>query len=244
VRFDFSAFLYRRLSKIITCTFNFSENRKIKLSDKHHIAGFQDVFVNAFYWDTLMRLNSAPGNVLDLGANLGYFSLLVEEFRRYKAFIPSNYVLVEANPHLIKRLEENLILFGIKEYKIVQAVAGPLLPSVKFYLSKRHVLSSSVSKQKGNVEIEIRTLQIGEIEKVCDGLIKIDIEGAEYELVHNFAPYLTRAKCILFELHGNKDQNDQLINVFLDLEYKICVSKIDTQSGFHLISFQKKEKDL
>jgi FkbM family methyltransferase len=240
--FDFRAFLYRRLSKIITCTFNFSENRKIKLYDKHHIASFQDVFVNPFYWETLLRLNSPPGNVVDLGANLGYFSLLVEEFRRYRSFDPATYILVEANPYLIEGLQKNLFLFGIKDYKIIQAVVGPLLPSVKFYLSRKNGLVSSQVKQNGNVEVEVRTLPLGEIENFCDGLIKIDIEGAEYELVRNFAPYLAKAKCILFELHGNKDQNDPVIKLFLDLGFEICVSKTDPQSGFHLLSLQKNNR--
>jgi FkbM family methyltransferase len=236
---DWSGFLYRRLSRFITCTFLFSEQRKIKLLSKHHLSSFQDVFANPFYWDVLTHLPFVPKNVLDLGANLGYFSLLVDEFRRYKHAVPPAFILVEANPFLIKKIENNLQYFGIQQYEIVHAVAGPLGSSVKFYVDKEHTLSSSINKQKNSKELNIPTFQFNNYDHTDIDIIKIDIEGAEYELVKNYAPKLAKAKCLIFELHGNQQQNEALINEFLNKGFRIGISTKEPQTGYQLLSFQK-----
>ena len=86
---DINFFLYRRLSRWITCRFNLFDNSKLSLTNKYEVASIQDVFFQPLYWQLFSLINQLPKLIVDCGANCGHFSILVEICIKYK-FSSSN----------------------------------------------------------------------------------------------------------------------------------------------------------
>ncbi len=232
------SFLYRRLAALITCTFRFPENRTIALSSKHHLASFQDVYTNPFYWDALSRLKTLTGPVLDLGANYGYFTMLCSDYINYKGYAQPDYYLVEANPFIISSLDSNLKNFGIKNYTILNGAAGPISGNVNLRISK-NLLASTIGNSSGGKNAVVPAINIENISNEYFDLIKIDIEGAEFDLFDNYMNVLTNCKQLIIELHGTDEQNDGIRNKLKNAGYISSIYKQDVYSGYTLASFDK-----
>lgn len=205
-------FLYRRLARYITCTLKFNEEKNIALASKHHISSFQDVILNPFYWECLLLINVAPNKIIDLGANFGYFTVLANQVLSYKW--PTNifyYHLIEANQNLIKPLKKSLNDAGIETYKIHNGLAGPR--ENQFFMNNSQNLMASKIDTEGSLTSYIDFNQIT-FEK--PDLIKIDIEGAEFELFENFFEWISTAQNIIIEFHETTNRfkavNYQLLN--------------------------------
>lgn len=67
-------FLYRRLSRWITCEFKLKKHSKIALKNKYEIASFKDVFCHPFYWQVFHWVHEPPKLVVDCGAHCSHFS--------------------------------------------------------------------------------------------------------------------------------------------------------------------------
>jgi len=101
---SFSSFLYRRLSRWITCEFELdgANQSKIALKNKYEVASFKDVFCHPFYWQVFQWVKTPPKLVVDCGAHCGHFSLLADLcFASKFSSSDTRYLLIEPNPYLI-----------------------------------------------------------------------------------------------------------------------------------------------
>lgn len=118
----------------------------------------------------------AGGLVLDVGAHLGYFSLLAA--RR-----GARVIALEPNPHSLPFLRANLRANGVEDRVTVVAKALAGAPGRRVFFLSPAGDTSSLHRQVGTVgeaEVEVTTA-----DGVVDGrrldAIKIDVEGAELE---------------------------------------------------------------
>lgn len=205
-------FLYRRLAKYITCTLKFDEQKNISLVDKHHISSFQDVFLNPFYWECLFLINHPPKKIIDLGANIGYFTTLANQVLSYK-WSSNNFEfqLIEANDNLIKPIKKTLNEAGLENYEIHYGLAGPR--ENKFFVNNPQNLMASKIGLEGNLTPFI---DFNNIIFTRPDIIKIDIEGAEFELFDNFFDWISTAQYLIIEFHKTDNKfskiNLQLLN--------------------------------
>jgi len=129
--------------------------------------------------------------LVDMGANKGLFA---KEFLRRCSI--SKAVLIEPDPSLAKDLRSD---FPEKNIYILNAAIGPeVSESVPFYLSKNQEASSlnkELVKGHGLVDegsqVNVRMTTLKEVCSLFDltkiDLLKIDIEGAEYDLLENLS---------------------------------------------------------
>jgi len=129
--------------------------------------------------------------LVDLGANKGSF---LKQF--LKGHSISKAVLIEANPSLSQELVSD---FADKSVFVVNAAIGARsFESVPFYLSNNQEASSlnrelakshGLKEDSNQVCVKMITLKeacsLFELEKI--DLLKVDIEGAEYDLLENFS---------------------------------------------------------
>lgn len=150
-----------------------------------------------------------PRTILDIGANSGIVSLILKQkypAARLFAFepMPENYALLEYN---LRGFEEVLTLpFGLgketteKEY--FDSDDPRNLGGGTFYPT-----ASQVDKGRGKLRIVSCTEALNKYDIRDIDLIKIDTEGAEYEILTSFpAKVISRVTAIVGELHGIKDQ--------------------------------------
>lgn len=160
------------------------------------------------YKRAMRYLQTRPGTptVIDLGGNIGLFSLLAASSNQRSRVIafepgPPNYALFEmnrlANPSLADRIEMRN-----------EAVGGIARTTEWFFDEKNPGGSGLFSTEGRRYPIEIISFADvvrSMLEPVA--LVKIDIEGSEYEIVANTpAEVWQRVHAISLELHGDPER--------------------------------------
>lgn len=159
-----------------------------------------------------------PGNViLDVGANVGYYSLLAAVLTGEKGIVYS----FEPDAENIIYLNKHLVLNKIKNVKVIDcAVSG-----------KNGVASFSGKRSKGKIDEQgstiVKTITLDsfcKIEQISSiDVIKMDIEGAEYDALLGAKYILTVFKPMLFlATHGRKVQ-DNCITLLSSLGYQVKI---------------------
>jgi FkbM family methyltransferase len=210
-----SAFLYRRLCRFVTCELTLSPGRRLALRTKYDVASCSDVFFHPFYWTSLSFLSAPPNHVVDCGACCGHFSILADTFlkSRFAAAEPK-FTLVEANPLAIPVLKRNLADAGLfKRATIVHALLGVHSPSPSpFWIDRRNWLTASTRPLLGAWQFHVATAKLASLtDHQPVGLLKIDIEGAEYQLLELEPHVFHCATMVLAELHGTSRQQWEFI---------------------------------
>jgi FkbM family methyltransferase len=159
------------------------------------------------YGRAMNFLTKLPGkpSVLDLGGNIGLFSLLAAQTHpeaRIYAYEPGppNYRMFEmnllANPALSKRI-----------YLHKEAVAGQTRIAEWFFDDQNPGGSGLFGKDGTKYQVQIRSFSEALSSLTGDvALAKIDIEGAEYEVLESTPPELwKRIQAVSLELHDDPE---------------------------------------
>jgi FkbM family methyltransferase len=147
-----------------------------------------------------------PGDVfVDVGANMGYFSLLAA-----RAVGPGGGVVaLEPAPATLAKLRANVALNPDANVRTVQAAAGARQARVPFYRAPWNDAESSTvfrprSEPAGEVDAFPLAQLLSEAERTRTRLIKVDVEGAEWDVVAGLAPEVDRFPAemeIVIEVH-------------------------------------------
>jgi len=214
-------FLYRRLARWITCEIRLSPNQILKLSDKYEVASFQDVFCNPFYWQVFKYLRSSQNLIIDCGAHCGHFSILVETCLQHKYSslnIDSRYILVEPNPFLVKNLTKNMHDAQIKNFKILKGLLGKNSSGFgTLWINHTNYLSASLSPSQNTRPYQVPYINLHKevLDRTVD-ILKIDIEGGEYEFIESHLDLLEKTQTLFIEIHPHP--NYSLNHIFQSLE--------------------------
>jgi FkbM family methyltransferase len=239
---NLSFFLYRRLSRWITCQFQLFDDAKISLENKFEIASFKDVFCHPFYWQIFKYLSQPPKLIVDCGAHCGHFSILADTCIRSKfGTSDTEYILIEPNPYLLPILRKNVTDAGLhKRAQIHQGMLGCDTAQGELWIQPQNYLATSSQKTKGAKAHSIRTLYLSDIlAGYSIDLMKIDIEGGEFGLVHNSLDILSKVNLIFMELHaGPLEQQKQLIDELATVGLEQATEPVQAH-GQQLIIFQR-----
>lgn len=172
-------------------------------------------------WDphiaSFLRKNIVPGmTVLDVGANIGYFTLLSA-----KLCGPGGYVIaVEPSHRALGSLMDHLVLNDSRNVIVLSTCAGSRSSVGKVRLLTSNNVGAStmrpgVSENEGNGHYNLAIeSQIGPVLSACGvipQLIKIDVEGYELEVLRGLVEFLETSKLyVICELTDNflKQQGD------------------------------------
>jgi FkbM family methyltransferase len=150
----------------------------------------------------LKRLLANGGVFVDVGANVGAYTLVASEQERARV------LAFEPHPATFALLEENLRRNGRKNVFASCAAVGNKVGVLSISdtpgSSTTHVISDDsfasleVPVVRLDVELERRDLHAD--------AIKIDVEGFEYEVLHGMGEELGRATVVFVEVNGLSDQ--------------------------------------
>lgn len=200
-----------------------------------NLATIIEVWFDQVYKFPVDLLEKANPVVIDIGANIGAFSV----FAWLKLKEPTIFAY-EPEKNNFQLLAENVKLNNLTEVKIFkQAVYGQKGKRDLFLAGDSSGKNSIELKQSYGVSQEIDCITLEDIFKdnkivKCDYL-KIDCEGSEYELLLNTPKEvfysITR---IVLEYHQvDRFTSDDLINLFLSVGYFIEV--FDRQKGMIVV---------
>ena len=204
----------------------------VEQSSAAHI--FSEIFIGDCY--PLAKNNKDKKIIVDIGANIGLFT-----FYAYMKFPKSKIISVEANPNNFKILQKNINQNKLHDcVKVFNNVCSSFTGKQPFYLSTNPGWSSSYNKRGAEngemIYLEPLSLsklfQLNNINRV--DVLKIDIEGAEYDILLN-DDFLDNypIKELFVEVDKNpRDKNytfSQLTNLLEKHFESICITNIDSE---------------
>jgi FkbM family methyltransferase len=172
---------------------------------------FTDIFIAGTYDDAIEAAlkradRSRPLRVVDLGANVGYFTLRVIDLaaRRCEPDMRLDMVVIEASGRLCAELQSRLVpqLPARVTVKVVNGLVGVRNGSGELYESAFHIGNTSIPDRFARksvvpyVDLDAITESMGTID-----LLKCDIEGAEQVFLQSYPGLLQRVQVGVMEVH-------------------------------------------
>jgi FkbM family methyltransferase len=187
-----------------------STGLEISISNASDWWVYKEVFINQDYDFALKcileKTSHNPIYILDLGANVGYFSLrCLHLHRQLKSINPLYLFSVEGSPLAFRELQSRLskISSTTEHIHLHHALVGEL--EGKGFLEKAEQYSQNKISEPKDREgqwidyINLNTLRPQKEQKW--DLIKCDIEGSEYDFVRNYANLLKNTYYFICEFH-------------------------------------------
>ncbi len=219
-------------------TYVFRNGLKIKTKDGVSSGTIAVIFIKKDYGN--VEDNSV---VIDIGANIGVFSLFASQSKNTKVFafepMPENYSLLKENISL-NNLEKNILPFNLavgalNEKRKLFLGDSPFPSFLKISDSPFNALHGNSQQEQNQKYVEINCIAFKDIFdknniQKCD-LLKMDCEGAEFEILYNLPnEYFKIIKKIRMEYHNHmsdKKNNVDFLSEFLK------------QKGYNIIKIKK-----
>lgn len=198
-----------------------AENR-VKLFDKKiHVYG-RVGFIHAIseiFLDELYKIDLGENPyIIDCGANIG---LSVIYFKR--RFPNSTILAFEPDEVNFELLQKNISIFNFKGVTIEKKAIWK--ENTNLYFSNEGTMMSKIV-DSGNYSVEAQKL--ADLMSRDIDLLKIDIEGAEYEVLKSIQHQLDQVKNLFIEYHGTFRQNNELndiLNMVTDAGFKYYIKE-------------------
>jgi FkbM family methyltransferase len=229
-RFNFIAKLSTNLFKLFK---NFSFKHKVYAKDgtpvtmkiefkKDDLIGFKEIFWENEYLAPFDI--SEIKTIVDCGANKGRASL----FFMMNANV-ERVLLVEANPYLKESIEETLFSLSKKvEININNScVTGKSSQNISFAVSEdtrnSHI---SQSKDSQNKNLNIKSISLRDLLKKYNftgsiDLLKMDIEGSEFDVLENDLEIFKRFKYLCMEIHGKPEKRKYFFDKIKSIGFSV-----------------------
>jgi len=172
---------------------------------------YNEIFANKEYdkaFEEFIPTASATPLILDLGANVGYFSIRVADELEEAGLKNYRILSLEAHPTnfnvLSRRVSQQSLAGKIHPYL---GLAGHRTGNHELANSGQHYGHSAAGAESGKKKllgdyIDIEKL-IGDVNKNID-LLKCDIEGSEEIFIKNYPALLSRCAFAVFEFHAGE----------------------------------------
>lgn len=161
-------------------------------------------------------------SVLDIGSNIGLFSVYA-----HSLWPKAKFINVEPNPASLVILQKNFNLNNIRSTTIAKAVSNKDNQFIKLYFNENPAMAST--KVGSGSAIKVKTISLKSLVKLIEGpsLLKLDIEGAEYQLFTKENDiHFKKFNTILMELHdlNSKNNSSHVIKYFHRIGFRVEVN--------------------
>ena len=190
--------------------------QKIALRDGLRISTFS-TSDNALFWSVftsreynslipyLIKKDVAVDCVVDCGAACGYFSLFIEHLNRVSILgWNPKYVCIEPADFNFRKLEENFLQNNLnKKSDLYKGLVGKKGGLEYFYESRKQPWSSSLI-DRNNIRSVRKRREYIDISAYTNGsnvLLKLDVEGAEFDFLRCYDGSLNGVSAMIIEWH-------------------------------------------
>jgi FkbM family methyltransferase len=161
-----------------------------------------------------VKFISRDDTLLDIGANIGFFTLLGNDARRIVCVEPLNNVI----PLLQKNISQNNLS---DKCEIVHAAVGP---RGKLHLEiSPHLNLSKIVSEKNDNTIEVDSIPLGDlVARYHTNVIRLDVEGFEHDILYGQIP--NSVTKISMEFHTRlmgQEKSRRLLNYFRDEGFRL-----------------------
>lgn len=145
---------------------------------------------------------------VDVGANVGYYSILAGKIVGDKGQI----IAVEPIPETCEALELNVKLNKLNNVRVMNEAAWSSKTNIEIWLPKCHYGFASVFKRQGK-PITVKAIPLDDLCKKYRAikLLKIDAEGSEYQILRGAKETLKKTSYVILEVSENAEQILELL---------------------------------
>jgi FkbM family methyltransferase len=149
-----------------------------------------------------------PSNalIIDCGSNIGISILYLKKIApdaRIIAFEPD-----EANYEILKK---NIEINQLNHIQLNKAAVWTENTELSFLVTGS--MGSTIAMNHGTNTVQVKALRLKDFMHQKVDFLKIDIEGAEYQVLRDIADNLKNVNCLFLEYHGTYQQNDELLEI-------------------------------
>jgi FkbM family methyltransferase len=164
---------------------------------------FSEIFVQQEYRTTFDHV-PLPDRWLDLGCHAGFFSLYLLWLRKSKHMnINCGALLVDADSRVEAAIDSLVRLNGLEaQLKFRRGLICSTTGEQPF--EERSHMYSSIPFS-GSSNSSVTTITAGDISRLLPppyDMVKLDIEGAEFDFLSSYSSLLEHTKCLLMEWHS------------------------------------------
>lgn len=197
----------------------------------HYIdyASYQST-LNELFTQKIYSFKSAKEcpTIIDCGANIGLSILFFKEI-----FPKAKIVGFEADPKVFSCLKKNIEGFNFNDVEIINKALWDSKTTLTFYSEGADAgrLEENSSLDKNIIEVE--TICLSEYLHQKIDLLKIDIEGAEYQVLLESKDLLTNIDNLFVEYHSfiDKPQHlNEILKILTNAGFRYYVSSIGVKS--------------
>ncbi|MFA6103038.1 MAG: FkbM family methyltransferase [Victivallaceae bacterium] len=176
---------------------------------------FQEIFLNKNHFLVDAFIPKKSEHIIDLGANLGFYALAL---RKYSP--QCNIFCVEANPIIFPLLRENLKANGCQDIKCINKAVASTNNTIDFSyvpeapsIGGKGVYSVPRKWMTPNriCSLKVPGITMDQINQLFNqpyiDIMKIDIEGAEIDVLSKKADIFDRTHNLVVERHSVSDRN-------------------------------------
>jgi FkbM family methyltransferase len=204
------------------------------------------VFMTNHEEDIIEHFTPKEGDiVVDIGAHMGRYTIISSK----RVGANGKVVAIEAHPGNFEMLKSNIKLNQLTNVIPLNYAAYSKETKIKLYLPEvesgytiyNTIMSNRARTEDKFVEVSANTLdyllQLNEITDV--NWVKIDVEGAEFEVLKGASNVLSKSKdiALLIEVHG-KDTYEPIIESLRSYNFKIDFEKTYENGEKHIIALK------
>lgn len=177
-------------------------------------------------WITAWMINNVkPGSrVLDIGANHGYYSLMLAD---YGCMVDA----YEPQPKLARLIRRSADINNFAYLRVYEEAISDSKGKAVFTVPIHHGMNATLSSTKsydpyGSEEIVVNTISIDELDKTYD-FIKIDAEGGEINIWRGMQKYLEKNPNTLILIEWRWDRYDAPAEFGSEIFDRFSVTNVD-----------------
>lgn len=213
---------------------------KITVADmKSFVYQYQEIFVYEFY---AFKTNSPEPVIYDCGANIGT-SLLYFKKKYPKARINA----YEPSPNVYRLLDSNVKKNNLLDVQLKQEAVWIKDETLTF--SDEGADGGSIYTVSNAPKVNIRAIDFLEILKKENKIdfLKIDIEGAEHELIPHIVPALNKVENIFIEYHsfnGKEQRLDKILAILTEHQFRYFIRHANDRKTPFINKKQDQDMDM
>jgi FkbM family methyltransferase len=206
------------------------KNYKVSVRNEADKSVVAEIFKLREYRRAEEVITSARYPILDMGAHIGLFSLYC------RALNPKIKILaIEPDPSNLKILRKNLSLNKIANIDIIEAAVAGETGKGDLALDTDGLNNRIVYEKKKTGSIKVNTLSLSDLLKKFKrvSLIKMDVEGAEEEILDSLASEdWSRVESFMLEYHNKNRRGIEETLRTNGFGVQVFPSKFDKTMGF------------